>query len=187
MKTCSRCKLEKPITDFNRQGDTKDGLTYKCKPCAAETTKQWAEKNRDHVRRYNNARYAANPCPRKAAAKAYREKNLEKSKESNRLWRIKNKEKVWQKGIMVRYNLSLETYESMFRSQNGCCKICSKQNLDGKRLFVDHDHKTGTVRGLLCHHCNAGMGHFFDNPDLIERVIKYLNESNSTETASLRN
>ena len=182
MKRCTRCEIEKPSTDFNRDRNMKDGLTYKCKACATAATKEWANKNKEHLREYNKAQYALNPEKKKAAAKRYRELNIERSRENNKIWRQKNQDYVRNKFLSTRYNLSIETYEAMFKSQNGGCKVCGKQNLDGKRLFVDHDHKTGTVRGLLCHHCNAGMGHFFDDPSLLESAINYLKDHNSKET-----
>jgi len=178
MKYCTRCKIEKPLTEFNKQAGLKDGLTYKCKPCASACAKEWANKNREYVREYCRKKYAMNPQPKKDSAKRYREANLDKAREANKKWRMKNKEKARDKFLFVRYGLSTEKYESMFKSQNGGCRSCGKQSLDGKRLFVDHDHNTGTVRGLLCHHCNAGIGHFFDDPFLLQCAIKYLTESN---------
>jgi hypothetical protein len=50
------------------------------------------------------------------------------------------------------------------------CVICG----DTGPLVVDHDHKTGAIRGLLCNHCNRGLGHFRDNPELLEFARMYL-------------
>lgn len=50
------------------------------------------------------------------------------------------------------------------------CVICG----DTGPLVVDHDHKTGQIRGLLCNHCNRGLGHFRDNPELLEFARMYL-------------
>ena len=50
------------------------------------------------------------------------------------------------------------------------CVICGSQ----EKLVVDHDHKTGNIRGLLCNHCNRGLGHFRDDPMLLEFAAQYL-------------
>lgn len=54
-----------------------------------------------------------------------------------------------------KYGISLGTYNTMFKNQNGSCAICKKPQSNFKKaLSVDHDHKTGEVRGLLCFYCN---------------------------------
>ena len=50
------------------------------------------------------------------------------------------------------------------------CVICG----DATKLVVDHDHTTGKVRGMLCNHCNRGLGHFRDDPTLVEFAAQYL-------------
>jgi hypothetical protein len=50
------------------------------------------------------------------------------------------------------------------------CVICGSED----PLVVDHDHDTGAVRGMLCNHCNRGLGHFRDNPILLEFAAQYL-------------
>jgi hypothetical protein len=50
-----------------------------------------------------------------------------------------------------------------------------------EKLVVDHNHKNNLVRGLLCNHCNRGLGHFRDNPKLLNQAIQYLNNSTSVK------
>jgi hypothetical protein len=50
------------------------------------------------------------------------------------------------------------------------CVICGSE----EKLVVDHDHKTNKVRGMLCNHCNRGLGHFRDDPMLLEFAAQYL-------------
>ena len=73
------------------------------------------------------------------------------------------------------YGICLEDYNSMFAYQRGCCAICgTHQNELVKSLHVDHDHSTGEVRALLCGTCNAGLGMYRDDPELLEIAAEYL-------------
>jgi hypothetical protein len=81
------------------------------------------------------------------------------------------------RNLIRNYGITLEDYNKMFGEQNGCCAICGKHQQDLKAsLHVDHNHTTGAVRGLLCHHCNVGLGHFEDNITLLSNAIAYLEE-----------
>lgn len=80
----------------------------------------------------------------------------------------------WEKQLRDRFNISSETYWKMHADQKGLCKICKKPQCVGTKLDVDHDHKNKQVRGLLCRHCNAGLGLFDDSIRLLEEAIKYL-------------
>ena len=73
---------------------------------------------------------------------------------------------------LKKYGLTEELYTKMLKEQNYQCRICGLS--PSYNLYVDHDHKTGLVRGLLCLQCNAGLGNFRDNTQLLQRAIKYL-------------
>lgn len=60
----------------------------------------------------------------------------------------------------------------MLDAQQGLCAICGDE-FEGEPM-VDHDHKTRKVRGLLCHHCNIGLGMFRDSPRNLRRASEYL-------------
>lgn len=61
----------------------------------------------------------------------------------------------------------------MLIEQEGLCAIC-RQPSDGRRLDIDHDHKTDRVRGLLCRKCNLSIGKFEDDPNMLRRAAEYL-------------
>lgn len=77
------------------------------------------------------------------------------------------------------YNLSVEQYLDLAEQQGFVCAICHKPNFAMKEchsglLVVDHNHRTGEVRGLLCHNCNRAIGLLQDNPAYLYRAIQYL-------------
>lgn len=74
--------------------------------------------------------------------------------------------------LKTTYGISVTDYEQMLKKQNGKC-ICGRDN--GKiNLHVDHDHKTGKIRGLLCYRCNHAIGLLADNPEILKALYKYL-------------
>ena len=66
----------------------------------------------------------------------------------------------------------------MVTAQEGLCLICQKQPTK-RGLFVDHDHATGRVRGLLCHRCNLVLGHAQDNTEVLLSAITYLRRAST--------
>jgi len=69
------------------------------------------------------------------------------------------------------YGITREEYHEMVEAQDNSCAICDVQMIQPQ---VDHCHKTGRVRGLLCKHCNLGLGHFRDDPSTLATAIDYL-------------
>lgn len=150
MKTCTKCSIEKPISEFFKSGKYKSGklkIRGDCKSCCNKNTEQWRIKNRSH---YNN--YAA-------------------------FWRSKNPDRQHATDIKRRYKLPIEEYNKILVAQNCQCIICGKQHdtsLKRGRLYVDHCHKTKKVRGLLCSACNSMIGHANDEISILEKAIAYL-------------
>lgn len=81
--------------------------------------------------------------------------------------------------FLRKYGVTPEERDRLVAVQGGVCPICdTKLTLDrGKtacRARIDHCHETGSIRGALCHYCNVGLGHFKDNPKLLEAAAQYL-------------
>lgn len=73
------------------------------------------------------------------------------------------------------YGINLVKYDDLLKSQGGKCCICLSELPSGRGTFhVDHDHRTGRVRGLLCQLCNTGIGKLKEDVSIMERAIKYL-------------
>ena len=123
--------------------------------------------------------------PKKVNERNYqwREENFEKAKKCSDEWRKSNieyiKEYKWEKRGIVNPDGSKFTvvnYNNLYKLQQGKCAICGRHQSEFKNaLHVDHDHKTGIVRGLLCAKCNTMIGRAFDNKQLFLNAIKYLN------------
>lgn len=75
---------------------------------------------------------------------------------------------------LQKFGLTPEDYERMLAEQGGVCPICLAPPTANKRLAVDHCHRTGIVRGLLCGDCNAALGFLRDNPESANRAADYL-------------
>ncbi len=71
------------------------------------------------------------------------------------------------------YGISLADYNRMLKAQGGGCYICGRKPKN-RALDVDHSHRTGKVRGILCHRCNRGLTWFSDDPVLFRKAAKYL-------------
>jgi hypothetical protein len=116
-------------------------------------------------------------------------------KAKTRAWMAANPEKVkarakardyWKSNIKRKYGITPEQYDEMLNQQNGLCAVCDKPERirDGRRMPVDHDHETGKVRGLLCSHCNRGIGLFGDDPDVLLSAAAYLIRAQETSHAN---
>lgn len=85
-----------------------------------------------------------------------------------------NKEHIREGHLRVRFGITAEDYNKLLELQSGGCAICKQSCLTGRRLAVDHNHETNEIRGLLCNSCNAGIGHFKEDENLLLNAIEYL-------------
>ena len=93
-----------------------------------------------------------------------------------------------QDAIMRRqYGISMEEFDGLLEFQGGGCAICSKpiEKLR-RRMNIDHDHKNGKVRGILCSGCNTGLGHLGDNVEGLKKALYYLENTPFDEYANAR-
>jgi len=150
-KKCSKCGEVKAVAGFSKNKVNKDGLCYWCKKCQAE--------------------YRAKPEVKKRMA-GY-------GAEWGHKWYTKpeNKKRVSERDLKRKYGITQEQWDKMFADQNYCCASCQNNVSNGKGWVVDHSHKTGKVRGILCDSCNKMLGHAKDSPPILQLGAAYLEKS----------
>lgn len=145
---CLDCDKRKPVAEFNVRRDGK--LFTMCRACQYLAHKKWyAERGHELMRE-------------KRAAVAH----LPETKERNR-----------RNSLKQCFGLTVEDYDAMLEAQGGGCAICGGTCKSGKNLSVDHCHDSAKIRGLLCGHCNKGIGLFLDNPAFLRSAADYLEAS----------
>ena len=128
------------------------------------------------VSSYGPGKVRTTPERRKESLSKYN--NTEKRKADMKLYYAKNEEYSYGRGISRAYGIDLVEYNKLLVKQKHSCYICKKhKDTFKKRLCVDHNHKTGKVRGLLCASCNYVLGHSKDSVRILKTMIKYLKEN----------
>lgn len=170
-KTCTKCKQDKPATleFFYKNAGGKYGVTPRCKPCVNE------DNQASHAKRL-----AANPeAVRKLAtarSKKHYHGNIDKCREVSRVSAKKRREDPVIGPTIKAYKraggakLTPEEIEAIRVSQGNLCAICSEPD----PTDLDHCHKSGEIRWLLCRHCNRGLGAFKDSPELLRKAADML-------------
>ena len=187
-KTCTKCLVEKPLSDFNRKSSSKDGHCSHCRRCAAE----YRAANHDKLRTLYAERHARlrdradheieypteKRCPQCGDTKP----PSEFAKNRTNLDGLQNNCKLcarWEQ-VRHRYGLSRDGWEALWEAQGGRCVICQesmKRNgaaRDSLRAVIDHCHGGGQVRALLHSECNRILGFFQDDPAIFRRAARYL-------------
>jgi Recombination endonuclease VII len=152
LKFCNGCKEWRSKGDFNKDPKAPDKLHYRCRLCRRKYRRQ--QEVKDRTAAYN---------------KKYARENPELMKAKDRKNSLK---RFW--------NMTVEEFEALKKSQGGTCALCDKtESNPHKSLCIDHDHATGKIRGLLCDNHNRAMGLFKDSIEDMEKAIKYLRNHRS--------
>lgn len=95
--------------------------------------------------------------------------------------RAQNPDKYYFYYVKCSYGVTQDEYYKLLKSQGNCCAICeshfpavNKGKKSVVHFFIDHDHETGIIRGLLCDDCNLALGRFKDSPELLRKAAHYL-------------
>jgi len=146
------------------------------------TQRRWRVRNPDDWR----SRYYFDHEAQKAKRRSWYAANSERHKLLCKQWRKENPEqakRINRNGHLKRtFGISIEEFARMAGAQGNACAICRRTDA---KLMVDHDHGTGGVRGLLCYSCNVALGHFRDDPALLESACRYLQASVSIQASGV--
>lgn len=155
MKTCRICNTVQNIDSFRIYRGYVRG---ECRECENKIERDRRAKNPE--------RYAA-------AARKWSREHPGQRNATKKAWRLKN---LARHNAIVRksnYGLTDGQYKILLDRQEWRCAICRGT----ERFSVDHCHASGQVRGILCCHCNRGLGGFLDSIPAMERAIEYLQKS----------
>jgi len=163
------------ICKFHGQLKIEEIYFQKCKTWISRKCK-YCTKNYQQTKTARNKRLVRQKIDRKINPDKYQKRQLR--------FRNKDRRLIVSREIARKRNISVEQYEQMFIDQENKCYICKgtqpvtirKRNGSVARLFLDHCHKTGKVRKLLCSSCNIMLGGAKDSIDTLQNAIKYLQE-----------
>lgn len=160
-KVCTKCKIEKELIEFYREKAHKDGRTERCSICIKAKRLEYK---------------LANPEKVKEAMRVSHKKYYHKYQQKRYAWRKENREKVYFYGIKCTYGIEHHEFETMLKNQGSVCAGCKTEfgTENQKKRCLDHCHKTGKVRGILCKRCNSILGMGEDNPIIFKNLINYL-------------
>jgi hypothetical protein len=151
LKDCSSCHQTKHLEDFYPTNKKKGTYRAMCKVCERARQRKYAATNHAEVL---------------ARKKSWRDRHPDYHRAHEREHHTQRNRRLAQN-----YGLTAEQFTQMIQDQSSQCLICKTVP---RRLVVDHDHKTGEVRGLLCDACNLMLGKARDSVKVLQAAIAYL-------------
>jgi len=187
-KCCTRCKNEKPLFDFSDHPHQSDGKQSQCKSCFAERARLkrigkpcmscgkpkeiGVSKGARICLSCSETCFECKKNPRRKQHRNCSECQAKKDKERNRLPERQSQLRITR--ITNKYKVTREAAKELANVKN--CMCCDKEFTSPRDRHVDHCHKTGKVRGVLCFNCNASLGHINDDQIRLAKLIGYLSK-----------
>ena len=162
-KICAGCDRDLPLKAF-RSRLNESRPRSRCKECEAEYARIRGKTLRKEI-----------PEIIKSKKRQYYDDNKQRA----RMWGFESR--LRRLGIITHH----QTIRDYIKSHNGLCEICGQPPIVNENLSIDHCHKTGEFRGLLCNNCNHALGHLKDNPDLLLKAVDYLKKHNQVVSDKL--
>lgn len=172
-KRCPGCGEIKSLEEYHRDRGLRDGRARLCRTCACEKQKAWRLKNPEPGRASARKWKAANKERADANHREWLKNNRDRVNEYNRIWWAEHPETARRQTLRKR-GMTAEQFADKMDEQGGVCAICGAYPPTGRAFAIDHDHKSGEVRGLLCSSCNTALGLFKDNAENLLSAIQYL-------------
>lgn len=190
MKQCTKCMLRKPNDQFGKARRNPQKLQNVCKACTILRQRDWERKNIEkNLKGIDLSRpQVCRTCKEeKPTSNFYRRANTKsgldsecaectKERDKRRYKRDRHKRKYQNKWatIKMKFGITESNWMEMLKKQNSCCAVCRVLFEPIEKAHIDHDHKTGKIRGLLCKKCNFAIGLLNDDPSVFIRAAKYL-------------
>lgn len=162
-KTCATCKLDKPLTAFHKGRGYKGGIKSECKRCDNDRLRRWRQ---DHRPQWKEQWTRAN------ALRRQRQSGISYDPER----RAERKMQARNAYLKRKYGITLDDFFRMHDEQRGRCAACGEE----RPLVVDHCHKTGAIRLLLCDRCNRTIAYAHEDPSYLRRLAIFLDKLNQS-------
>ncbi|WLW56308.1 endonuclease VII domain-containing protein [Streptomyces sp. YU58] len=176
VKGCRKCGRDLPLATFARDKNRRDGLQVHCRECVAEYSAAHYRRRREamgkSVREHVDVPDGHKLCRMCGEVKPWNEWHRNATASDGLSTRCKACRAAQSRRDHLKrhYGITEAERDELIASQGGVCCIC----LAAVPEHVDHCHKTGRVRGVLCFSCNAALGQFKDRPDAIRRAAAYV-------------
>ncbi|MEW2811425.1 endonuclease VII domain-containing protein [Streptomyces massasporeus] len=175
-RQCRKCLRDLPPSAFARDKNRRDGLQVHCRECVAKYSAAHYRRRREAMGKPVRDRVEVPAghklCRTCGEIKPHSEWHRNATASDGLSTRCKACRAVQgrQGHLKRQYGITEAERDGLIASQGGVCCIC----LSALPEHVDHCHKTGRVRGVLCFSCNAALGQFKDRPDAIRRAAAYV-------------